>query len=39
MNVRLLKDQTWRMIALDVPRRMRVFRVREDRAEVMGIAA
>ncbi len=39
MNVRLLKDQTWRMIALDVPHRMRVFRVREDRAEVMGIAA
>ena len=27
------------MLALDVPGRMRVFRVREDRAEVIGIAA
>jgi exopolyphosphatase/guanosine-5'-triphosphate,3'-diphosphate pyrophosphatase len=39
MNVRLLKDQTLRMLRLDVPGRMRVFRVRRDRAEVMGIAA
>jgi exopolyphosphatase/guanosine-5'-triphosphate,3'-diphosphate pyrophosphatase len=39
INVRLLRDQTWRMLALDVPGRMRTFRVREDRAEVMGIAA
>ena len=39
INVRLLKDQTWRLLALDVPGRMRVFRVREDRAEVLGIAA
>jgi exopolyphosphatase / guanosine-5'-triphosphate,3'-diphosphate pyrophosphatase len=39
MNVRLLKDQTMRMLRLDVPGRMRVFRVRRDRAEVMGIAA
>ena len=39
INVRLLKDQTWRLLALDVPGRMRVFRVRKDRAEVMGIAA
>jgi exopolyphosphatase / guanosine-5'-triphosphate,3'-diphosphate pyrophosphatase len=39
MNVRLLRDQTWRMIGLDVPGRMRVFHVRQDRAEVMGIAA
>lgn len=38
INVRLLKDQTWRLISLDVPGRMRVFRVRKDRAEVMGIA-
>jgi exopolyphosphatase/guanosine-5'-triphosphate,3'-diphosphate pyrophosphatase len=38
INVRLLKDQTWRLLALDVPGRMRVFRVRQDRAEVMGIA-
>jgi exopolyphosphatase / guanosine-5'-triphosphate,3'-diphosphate pyrophosphatase len=39
INVRLLKDQTWRLLGLDVPGRMRVFRVRKDRAEVMGIAA
>src|SRR6202034_4709455 len=39
INVRLLKDQTWRMMALDIPGRMRAFRVREDRAEVIGIAA
>lgn len=38
INVRLLKDQTWRLLALDVPGRMRVFRVRKDRAEVLGIA-
>src|SRR5208282_6041373 len=39
INVRLLKDQTWRLIGLDVPGRVRTFRVRTDRAEVMGIAA
>ena len=39
INVRLLRDQTWRVLRLDVPGRMRVFRVRKDRAEVMGIAA
>jgi exopolyphosphatase/guanosine-5'-triphosphate,3'-diphosphate pyrophosphatase len=39
INVRLLQDQTWRLISLDVPRRTRVFRVRQDRAEVLGIAA
>src|SRR5208282_3126853 len=39
INVRLLRDQTWRMLGLDVPGRVRVFRVRKDRAEVMGIAA
>ena len=39
MNVRLLRDQTWRLLGLDIPGRMRVFRVRKDRAEVMGIAA
>jgi exopolyphosphatase / guanosine-5'-triphosphate,3'-diphosphate pyrophosphatase len=38
INVRLLKDQTWRLISLDVPGRMRAFRVRKDRAEVLGIA-
>lgn len=39
LNVRLLRDQTWRLLGLDVPGRMRAFRVRRDRAEVMGIAA
>ncbi|MGH9744810.1 MAG: HD domain-containing protein [Candidatus Acidiferrales bacterium] len=39
INLRLLKDQAWRLLALDIPGRMKVFRVREDRAEVMGIAA
>jgi exopolyphosphatase / guanosine-5'-triphosphate,3'-diphosphate pyrophosphatase len=39
INMRLLREQTWRMLALDVPGRMRVYRVRKDRAEVMGIAA
>jgi exopolyphosphatase / guanosine-5'-triphosphate,3'-diphosphate pyrophosphatase len=39
INTRLLREQTWRMLALDVPGRMRVYRVRKDRAEVMGIAA
>jgi exopolyphosphatase / guanosine-5'-triphosphate,3'-diphosphate pyrophosphatase len=39
INTRLLQDQTWRLLGLDIPGRMRVFRVRKDRAEVMGIAA
>lgn len=39
INTRLLRDQMWRILSLDVPSRMRVFRVRKDRAEVMGIAS
>jgi exopolyphosphatase / guanosine-5'-triphosphate,3'-diphosphate pyrophosphatase len=39
INVRLLRDQTWRLLTLDVPGRMRQFHIREDRAEVIGIAA
>jgi exopolyphosphatase / guanosine-5'-triphosphate,3'-diphosphate pyrophosphatase len=39
INTRLLEDQMWRIVRLDVASRMRVFRVRQDRAEVMGIAA
>ena len=39
INVRLLRDQTWRLLNLDVPGRMRLFRIRQDRAEVIGIAA
>jgi exopolyphosphatase/guanosine-5'-triphosphate,3'-diphosphate pyrophosphatase len=39
INVRLLRDQAVRIMQLDVPGRMRVFKVRRDRAEVMAIAA
>jgi exopolyphosphatase/guanosine-5'-triphosphate,3'-diphosphate pyrophosphatase len=39
LNLRLLRDRMWQIFRLDVPGRMRVFRVRKDRAEVMGIAA
>jgi exopolyphosphatase/guanosine-5'-triphosphate,3'-diphosphate pyrophosphatase len=39
MNLRLLRDQTWRLLGLDIPGRMKAFRVRQDRAEVMAIAA
>jgi len=39
LNARLLRDQMWRILGLDIASRMRVFRVRRDRAEVMGIAA
>jgi len=39
INPRLLRDQMWRILRLDVPSRMKVFRVRQDRAEVLGIAA
>ncbi len=39
INARLLKDQTWRLQNLDVPARMRTFRVKQDRAEVIAIAA
>jgi exopolyphosphatase/guanosine-5'-triphosphate,3'-diphosphate pyrophosphatase len=39
VNVRLLRDQIWKILSVDITRRMKVFRVRRDRAEVMGIAA
>jgi exopolyphosphatase / guanosine-5'-triphosphate,3'-diphosphate pyrophosphatase len=39
INLRLLRDQVWHIARLDVPRRVKVFHVRRDRAEVMGIAA
>jgi len=39
ISVRLLKDQMWRLLDLDVPGRMRMFGLRKDRAEVVGIAA
>jgi exopolyphosphatase / guanosine-5'-triphosphate,3'-diphosphate pyrophosphatase len=39
IHVRLLRDRAWEILRRDVRARMRVFRVRRDRAEVMGIAA
>jgi exopolyphosphatase/guanosine-5'-triphosphate,3'-diphosphate pyrophosphatase len=39
IHLRLLRDQAWEILRRDVPARMRKFRVRRDRAEVMGIAA
>lgn len=39
ISVPLLREQMWRLLDLDVPGRMRVFRLRKDRAEVLGIAA
>jgi len=39
LNLRLLHDQTWRLLKLDVPGRMHAFRIRQDRAEVIAIAA
>lgn len=39
VNVRLLRDQIWKILTADVPQRMRLFHVRRDRAEVIGIAA
>lgn len=39
INVRLLRDQMWRILTLDIPSRMHAFGVRKDRAEVIGIAA
>lgn len=39
MNVRLLREQTWRILELEIAERMRTYRVRQDRAEVLGIAA
>jgi exopolyphosphatase/guanosine-5'-triphosphate,3'-diphosphate pyrophosphatase len=39
INVRLLRDQSWRLMRMDVPGRMKAFHVRQDRAEVLGIAS
>lgn len=39
IHVRLLRDRAWDILRRDVPARMRIFKVRRDRAEVMGIAA
>jgi exopolyphosphatase/guanosine-5'-triphosphate,3'-diphosphate pyrophosphatase len=39
INVRLLRDQALKLQRLDVPGRMRAFRFKQDRAEVIAIAA
>ncbi len=39
MNVRVLRERQWEMATLSVAKRMKVFHVREDRADVMAIAA
>jgi exopolyphosphatase / guanosine-5'-triphosphate,3'-diphosphate pyrophosphatase len=39
INVQLLRERMWQILPLDVPGRMKAFHVRQDRAEVMGIAA
>jgi exopolyphosphatase/guanosine-5'-triphosphate,3'-diphosphate pyrophosphatase len=39
LNVRVLRERLWQILSLDVAERMRTFDVRQDRAEVIGIAA
>lgn len=39
LSLRLLRDQMWDIARRSVPSRMKAFGVRQDRAEVMGIAA
>ncbi len=39
MALRLLRDQTLRMLGMNVGERMKAYGVRRDRAEVMGVAA
>ncbi|HEX9759517.1 MAG TPA: hypothetical protein VGA40_01285, partial [Candidatus Acidoferrales bacterium] len=39
INVRLLRERLWDILGRDVRRRMKAFHVREDRADVMGVAA
>lgn len=39
MSAVLLRDRLWNILRLDVEARMEEFRVRRDRAEVMGVAA
>ena len=39
LNIRLLRERLWDILSRDVPRRMKVFRVRKDRADVMAVAA
>jgi len=39
LSPRLLNDRLWQILQLDVEGRMRLFGVRPDRSEVMGVAA
>ena len=39
IDVYALHEHLWQMLGLDVPERMKIFNVRRDRAEVMGVAA
>ena len=39
INLRLMKERAWEILRLDVAARMKTFRLRRDRAEVVGIAA
>ncbi len=39
INPRLLRERLWQILQLDVEGRMKMFAVRRDRAEVMGVAA
>jgi exopolyphosphatase/guanosine-5'-triphosphate,3'-diphosphate pyrophosphatase len=39
MNLRVLRERLWEMAGLSVAKRMKSYRVREDRADVMAIAA
>jgi exopolyphosphatase / guanosine-5'-triphosphate,3'-diphosphate pyrophosphatase len=39
INLRLLRERIWSVLGLDIEERMERFRVRRDRAEVLGVAA
>lgn len=39
LNLRLLRERLWNILRLNIDARMDEFRVRRDRAEVMGVAA
>lgn len=39
INLRLLRERLWSILGLNVEQRMEEFRIRRDRAEVLGVAA
>ncbi|HEY2646954.1 MAG TPA: Ppx/GppA phosphatase family protein [Candidatus Acidoferrales bacterium] len=39
LNCRALSDRLWQILQLDVEQRMKLYSVRRDRAEVMGVAS